>query len=89
MLLPVIMLDSVTAQGLIKPRMPVVGANDTQFAVVDHLEGSASIKLARDKQGQHHYIPLAWVSSVDDKVHVDRSIDDVMREWSTEPIEEP
>jgi hypothetical protein len=81
----VIMLDSQTAQGLIKPRMPVVCSEDGQFAVVDHLEGSDEIKLAKDQDGQHHYIPLEWVTSVDDKVHIDRPGPQAMREWKTEP----
>jgi len=44
-----------------------------------------AIKLAKDKSGQHHYIPLSWVSSVDDKIHIDRPGDQAMREWSTTP----
>lgn len=79
------MLDSTTAQDLIKPHMPVVCSEDGQFATVDHLEGTDMIKLSKDKNGQHHYIPLAWVQSVDDKVHVDRPGDQAMREWSTTP----
>ncbi len=79
------MLDSTTAQDLIKPHMAVVCSENGQFATVDHIEGSDTIKLTRDKLGQHHYIPLAWVSSVDDKVHVDRPGDQAMREWSTTP----
>ena len=79
------MLDSRTAHGLINPRMPVVGSNNVQFAVVDHLEGRDFIKLAKDASGQHHYIPLTWVTSVDDKIHVDRPGDQAMREWTTTP----
>lgn len=79
------MLDSQTAQELIKPHMPVVCSEDGQFAVVDHVEGSDEIKLAKDKSGQHHYIPLTWVSSVDDKVHVDRPGKQAMQEWTTAP----
>ena len=79
------MLDSQTAEGLIKPHMPVVGSNNTQFAVVDHLEGRDMIKLTKDATGQHHYIPLTWVAAVDDKVHVDRPDAQAMREWSTTP----
>ena len=79
------MLDSQTAKALIKPHMPVVGSNKGQFAVVDHLEGRDVIKLEKDKAGQHHYIPLTWVTSVDDKVHVDRPGDQAMREWTTTP----
>ena len=81
------MLDSETAKGLIKPHMPVVCSNDGQFAVVDHIEGRDFIKLAKDENGQHHYIPLTWVTSVDDKVHVDRSGDQAMREWTTTPAQ--
>ena len=68
----------------IKPKMPVVCSENGQFAVVDHVEGKA-LKLAKDKQGQHHYIPLNWVTSVDDKVHVDRPGDKAMADWSTTP----
>jgi hypothetical protein len=69
----------------ITPRMPVVCSEDGQFAVVDHLEGTDTIKLAKDKTGQHHYIPMDWVVSVDDKVHIDRPGKQAMREWSTTP----
>lgn len=79
------MLDSVTAQDLIKPHMPVVCSENGQFATVDHVEGENMIKLAKDDKGQHHYIPLTWVTAVDDKVHVDRPGDQAMREWSTTP----
>jgi hypothetical protein len=81
------MLDSEIAESLIKPRMPVVCSNDGQFAVVDHLEGRDLIKLARDERGQHHYIPLTWVTSVDDKVHIDRPGEQAMREWTTTPAQ--
>ncbi|MBK7071155.1 MAG: DUF2171 domain-containing protein [Myxococcales bacterium] len=69
----------------IKPNTPVVCSNNVQFAVVDHIEGSDTIKLTRDATGTHHYIPLSWVRSVDDKIHVDRPGDQAMREWKTSP----
>ncbi len=69
----------------IKPNMPVVCSEDGQFAVVDHMEGKDSIKLTKDKAGQHHYIPLSWVKTVDDKVHIDRPGDQAMRDWSKAP----
>jgi hypothetical protein len=68
---------------LIKPQMPVVCSEDGQFAVVDHMEGEKVIKLNKDARGEHHYIPLSWVTRIDDKVHVDRPGDQAMREWST------
>ncbi len=66
----------------IKPEMPVVCSQDGQFAVVDHMEGKDCIKLMKDEKGVHHFIPLAWVTKVDDKVHVDRPGDQATREWS-------
>ncbi len=66
----------------IKADMPVVCSKNGQFAVVDHMEGKSTIKLTKDSSGQHHYIPLNWVKTVDDKVHVDRPGEQAMREWS-------
>ena len=68
----------------IKPDMPVVCSEDGQFAVVDHVDGKDSIKLKKDKSGQHHFIPMKWVTTVDNKVHIDRPGDQAMREWRTE-----
>lgn len=68
----------------IKPHMPVVGSENNQFAKVDHVEGK-SLKLAKDDKGQHHYIPLEWVKTVDDKVHVDRPGNAAMKAWKTSP----
>lgn len=72
-------------QKKIKEGMPVVCSKDGQFAVVDHMQGASSIKLNRDDKGKHHFIPMSWVTKVDDKVHVDRPGDQAMREWTTEP----
>ena len=69
----------------IKEDMPVVCSNNGQFATVDHLDAGDTIKLTKDKNGQHHWIPRSWVTSVDDKVHVDRPGDQAMREWMTSP----
>ncbi len=69
----------------IKPEMKVVCSNDVAFGVVDHMQGPATIKLKKDDKGVHHYIPLAWIASVDDRIHADRPGDQAMREWSTEP----
>lgn len=69
----------------IQAHMPVVCSKEGQFAVVDGMEGQTTIKLTRDAGGHHHYIPLSWVEKVDDKVHVDRTGDQAMRDWSTTP----
>ena len=69
----------------VKSNAPVVCSEDGQLAVVDHMEGTDFIKLKKDDKGQHHFIPLSWVTKVDDKVHVDRPGDQAMREWVKEP----
>lgn len=68
----------------IKPHMAVVCSKDKQFATVDHIQGQ-QVKLTKDASGQHHFIPLSWVKTVDDKVHIDRPGDQAMKEWSTQP----
>jgi hypothetical protein len=68
----------------IKSDMPVVCSQDGQFATVDHMELTNTIKLKKDKTGQHHYIPITWVSSIENgKVKIDRPGDQAMQEWST------
>jgi hypothetical protein len=72
----------------IQPDMPVVCSLDGQFAVVDHMEGTNTIKLKKDDTGHHHYIPLDWVASVENgKVKVDRPGDQAMDDWLSSPEE--
>ena len=67
----------------IKEQMPVVCSAGDQFATVDHLDKGDTIKLTKDERGQHHWIPQAWVSRVDEHIHIDRPGDQAMREWLT------
>jgi len=67
----------------IKPHMPVACSMESEFATVDHLDAGETIKLTRDEEGNHHWIPLAWVTRVDDKVHIDRPTSQAKQEWST------
>jgi len=66
----------------IKEHMPVICSEGGQFATVDHVDGD-SIKLTKDDKGQHHWIPLSWVTRVDQHVHVDRPGDQAMKEWTS------
>ena len=68
--------------GAIREHMPVVSSEGDQFATVDHTDGN-SIKLTKDKMGQHHWIPFDWVTRVDQHVHVDRPGEQAIRDWST------
>jgi len=71
-------------QRQIKEHMPVVCSNNGQFGTVDHMDGEY-IKLTKDQQGQHHWIPTSWVTTVDDKVHVDRPGQQAMQQWLSSP----
>lgn len=71
----------------IKENMPVVCSDDRQFATVDHMEGDNAIKLTKDQSGQHHWIPMSWVTRVDEKVHIDRPGTQAMQEWMNRPPE--
>jgi hypothetical protein len=67
----------------ILPYMPVVCSANGQFARVDHMEGSKTIKLMKDEHGQHHYIPLSWVVSTENhQLKVDRSGEQAMKDWA-------
>lgn len=70
---------------MIRDHMPVVCSEGGQFGTVDHMDGD-SIKLTRDNKGQHHWIPVNWVTSVDQQVHVDRPGKQAMKDWSTSRI---
>jgi hypothetical protein len=69
-------------KGEIREHMDVICSEDEPFAKVDGVEGDA-IKLTKDESGQHHWIPLSWVTRVDEAVHVDRPGKQVMKEWSS------
>jgi len=75
---------SMFDQRQIKEHMPVVCSNNGQFGTVDHMDGEY-IKLTKDQQGQHHWIPTSWVTTVDDKVHVDRPGQQAMQQWLSSP----
>ena len=66
----------------IKDHMPIVASMGQQLGTVDHLDGN-SIKVTKNEQGQHHWIPLAWVTSVDEHVHNNKTKDEAMRDWMT------
>ncbi len=72
--------------GQIVSGMRVVCSKGGSFAVVDRVQGG-SIVLQQDAEGMKHAIPTSWVTHVDDSVHVDRSAERAMRQWSLWPAE--
>jgi molybdenum cofactor cytidylyltransferase len=76
----------------IREHMPVVGSDSNEVGTVDHLDDPEMIKLTKDDEGQHHWIPLGWVTRVDEHVHLDRPGKQARQEWSDsspKALEEP
>src|SRR5262249_29544921 len=74
----------------IREHMQVLGSCGGLIGRVDRAEG-ASIKLTKDSpnaDGEHRYIPLAWVERVDQHVHLNRPCRDVQVEWQGHPVQE-
>ena len=72
----------------IREQMSVVCLDGGQFATVKHLDANYTIKLTKDDQGQHHWIPMDWVTRVDEHVHVDRPGKQAMQDWMSPPSEQ-
>lgn len=49
----------------IKEHMTVVGSDGEEVGVVDRIQGE-QLKLTKDDEGQHHYLPMDLVASVSD-----------------------
>lgn len=67
----------------IREHMEVVSSDNHHVGRVDCVKGDR-VELAKlDLQaiGNHHLIPLAWVSRVDDKVHLNLTRDAAKAGW--------
>ncbi len=68
----------------IREHMEVVGADGEHVGTVDHCEGPNVIKLTKTDPaagGEHHYIPMAWVDHVDQRVHLAHSAENARSRW--------
>jgi hypothetical protein len=70
----------------IAEHMEVLSSDGKHVGTVDHMEGNDMIKLTRSDSmdGQHHFIPVDWVSDVSDRVRLDRTQEQVFSEWEEE-----
>lgn len=74
----------------IREHMEVIGADEEHVGTVDSIEGS-HIKLTKSDPisgGEHHYIPLAWVDSVDEKVHLSMDAEEAIAEWEVDETDQ-
>ena len=69
----------------IREHMNVVASCGTRVGVVDHVDGQ-SIKLTKNdsKDGQHHFIPTAWVDRVDNEVHLKKNSKETEQGWKSD-----
>lgn len=67
----------------IKENMEIVGNDGEHIGIVDGIDPDGEIRLSRTDtpDGLHHFLPLATVESVDDRVHLNRSSIRAMAEW--------
>ncbi len=68
----------------IKEHMEVVGSDGEHVGTVDHCEGPNIIKLTKSDPaagGEHHYIPLAWVDRIDQRVHLAHPGNEARARW--------
>ena len=59
--------------------MDVISADGQKIGTVDHLDGPDRIKLAKSTSpdGEHHYVPFAWIDHVDQHVHLNKSLAEI------------
>jgi hypothetical protein len=76
----------MVAAMMIKEHMEVVGMDGVHVGTVDHMEGADQVQLTKgddEAEGEHHFIPLAWVDHVDSKVHLKQSGAEAKARWKT------
>jgi hypothetical protein len=79
----------VALQDDISEEMQVLGSDGGMIGRVHAIEADC-IKLKRALEadgGTHHYLPLAWVSRVDEHVHLDREAGLARDTWLSSPTE--
>ncbi len=65
--------------GRIVEHMEVYASDGTKVGTVDHMDGPDRIKLAKSTSpdGQHHFVPMAWVDHVDQHVHLNKTVSEM------------
>jgi hypothetical protein len=68
----------------IKEHMDVIASCGKKVGVVDEVGGGA-IKLTKKDSldGQHHFIPVAWVERVDSHVHLKKNSMETEQNWKS------
>lgn len=72
--------------GRVQEHQEVVGSDGKHVGTVDHIRGDRILltKTDTDAHGHHHSIPCAWISTVDDKVTINRTSEQAQQAWKDE-----
>ena len=76
----------MAASKMIAQYMEVVGSDGAHVGIVERIEGADEIKLAKDDPdagGRERYIPLAWLTHAEMKVHLNLPAAEAKARWST------
>ncbi len=67
--------------------MAVVDRDGTRVGTVDKVEGGhlKIIRADQEPRNMHQYVTPDWVVAVDDRVRLNRTLDEAQRLWATEP----
>lgn len=70
----------------VQEHQEVVGSDGQHVGTVDKVKGDRIVltKTDQDAGGRHHSIPCSWITSVDDKVTLNKSADEAKRAWRDE-----
>jgi hypothetical protein len=70
----------------VQEHQEVVGSDGEHIGTVDHVRGDRILltKSDADARGHHHSIPSAWITSVEDKVTVNKTADQAKQHWRDE-----
>jgi len=70
----------------VREHMEVVGSDGSHVGTVDKVRGDRIILTRSDPSagGVHHWVPCAWVETVEDKVTLNRSADEARSAWRSE-----
>jgi hypothetical protein len=72
----------------IKEHMRLVTKDGAAF-MVDHVDGEG-IKLTKDDQGKHHWIPMDWVEKVDATAgQLSKTAQEIRQGWKSEAPKTP
>lgn len=64
----------------------VIGSDGEHIGTVDHVRGDRILLTKSDQaaHGHHHSIPSSWITSVEDKVTVNKTADQAKQHWRDE-----